>query len=116
MPGEAKPYLEREWYISRAGGEYVRLCRKEEGMALARKLLREHLVRRNEERPQQGGPAGRNLTVAELFALFLEAVKVERSEHTYVDYQRWLTEFAKQHGRKKARDITRGDANDFNGT
>jgi integrase len=51
--------------------------------------------------------------VAELFALFLAAVKVERSEHTYLDYQRWLTEFAKRYGRRKARDITKGEANDF---
>jgi site-specific recombinase XerD len=59
------------------------------------------------------GSTARNLTVSELFAVFLAAVKVERSQYTYADYQRWLTEFARVHGRKKARDITRRDANQF---
>ena len=36
MPREAKPYVERGWYISRPLGGYLRLCRVEEGMTEAR--------------------------------------------------------------------------------
>jgi hypothetical protein len=49
----------------------------------------------------------------ELFALSLDATRVERTPETYADYQRWLMEFAKWYGRQKARDITKGDANEF---
>jgi hypothetical protein len=51
--------------------------------------------------------------VAELSALFLAAVKVERTIHTYLDYQRWLTEFARVHGHRLAREITHQDAQQF---
>ena len=54
-----------------------------------------------------------SLTVTELVALFLDNVKVERSIHTYLDYQRWLTEFAWQYGHRPARDVTRQDARSF---
>jgi hypothetical protein len=49
----------------------------------------------------------------ELFALFLDSVKVEQSHHTYLDNQRWLTEFAKADGQRQARDVTRQDAQQF---
>ena len=35
MPRPAKPYLERNWYISRPGGESIRLCHRSEGYAKA---------------------------------------------------------------------------------
>ena len=34
MPREAKPYQERGWFVSRPHGEYVRLCKVEEGMKI----------------------------------------------------------------------------------
>jgi integrase len=113
MPRPAKPYLEHDWYISRAGGEYIRLCHRAEGLTKAKRLLREHLKQREKEREQNRGRALPQLTVAELFALFLEAVEAEKSEHTFVQYQRWCLEFAKLHGSRQARDISRFDAQQF---
>ena len=53
------------------------------------------------------------LTVAELFALFLEAVEAEKDEDTFRDYQRWCTEFAKAYGNKPVRAVTKAEAADF---
>jgi hypothetical protein len=113
VPRPAKPYLERDWYISRAGGEYVRLCHRSEGMAKAKAALKEHLRRRQQEREQTGGRVLPRLTVSELFVLFLQAVESEKSPHTFADYQRWCVEFAKLHGNRQARDLTRLDAQKF---
>jgi integrase len=48
-----------------------------------------------------------------LFALFLEDVQATKDEDTFRDYQRWCTEFARDHGRQLARAVTRAQANDF---
>jgi integrase len=53
------------------------------------------------------------MTVTELFVMFLEEVEAAKSEPTFLDYQRWCTEFAKSYGNKPARSITRTDAPDF---
>ena len=113
MPRVAKPYLERDWYVSRAGGEYIKLCQKSEGIATAKRVLKEHLKRREQEKEQSGGRVTARLTVAELFALFLESLKAEKSEAHYLLCQRWCIEFAKQHAKKQARDISRYDAQQF---
>jgi integrase len=113
MPRPPKPYLERDWYVSRAGGEYTRLCHRSEGLTKARALLRDHLKRREREREQNSGRVLPRLTVSELFALFLEAVEAEKSGHTFDDYQRWCVEFARTHGSRRARDISRFDAQQF---
>lgn len=113
MPRPAKPYLERDWYVSRAGGEYIRLCPKGDGARRAERFLAEHLKKREAEREQNDGRAIRSMTVAELFAIFLEATEAERSEHTFIMYQRWCVEFARQHGKRQARDIRRHDAQQF---
>jgi hypothetical protein len=55
MPRPAKPYLERDWYISRPGGEYIRLCHRSEGLAKAKAILKEHLKKRAQAREQNGG-------------------------------------------------------------
>jgi hypothetical protein len=39
------------------------------------------------------------LSVSELFVMFLEAVEAEKSEHTFVDYQRWCIEFGIPQGK-----------------
>jgi hypothetical protein len=88
MPRPAKPYLERDWYISRAGGEYVRLCHRSEGTTRAKAVLKEHLKRRDQEREQTGGRILSRLTVKELFVLFLKSVEAEKSKHTFEDYQK----------------------------
>jgi integrase len=113
MPRSPKPYIERDWYISRAGGEYVRLCHRSEGVTRARAILKEHLKKREQERERTGGRILPRLTVSELFVLFLQAVEAEKSEHTFADYQRWCVEFAKLHGEQRARDLTRLDAQQF---
>src|SRR5215470_2212344 len=107
MPRPPKPYLERDWYVSRAGGEYVKLCPRSAGMARARALLADHLKQRAQEKEKNGGRVLPRLTVAEVFALFLQAVEAEKSEHTFADYQRWCVEFASLHGKQQLRDVTR---------
>jgi integrase len=113
MPREAKPYKERGWYISRPFGEYIRLCRVEEGMTEAKRLLKVKLGELEVQREQLGGRLATKLTVTELFVLFLEDVEATKDEDTFRDYQRWCTEFAKVHGNKPARAITKAEANDF---
>src|SRR5262249_9189188 len=105
VPREAKPYVERGWYVSRPAGQYLRLCPKEDGMTRAKELLREKLVRISKEKRVHAGRLSRDLKVTELFAMFLHSVEVQHSAHTYGDYQLWLTRFAEQHGRRKARDV-----------
>jgi integrase len=113
MPREAKPYVERGWYVSRPFGEYIRLCREGEGMTEAKRLLRLKLAELEEQREQLGGRLATKLTVAELFALFLEDVEATKDEDTFRDYQRWCTEFARAHGNRPARSVTKAEANDF---
>lgn len=113
MARQAKPYVERGWYISRPFGHYISLCPVEEGMIEARRLLAIQLGRLEAEREQMGGRLPAKLTVAELFALFLEDVQLTKDADTFRDYQRWCTEFAKVHGNKPARSITKTHANDF---
>jgi hypothetical protein len=45
--------------------------------------------------------------------MFLEAVEAEKTSYTFSDYQRWCVEFAKLHGTRQARDLTRLDAQKF---
>src|SRR5262249_7056280 len=113
MPREAKPYIERGWYVSRPMGVYLRLCRVAEGMTEAKRLLKVELGKLEAEREQTGGRLPTKLTVTELLLLFLAAVKAEKDEATSGDYQRWCTEFAREYGHKPARSITRTDASDF---
>jgi hypothetical protein len=113
MPRPAKPYLHNDHYVTRAGGEYVKLRHRSEGVVRARALLRDHLKKRLQERDQHGGRVLPSLTVSELFVLFLQAVEAEKSEHTFLDYQRWCVAFAKEHGKRQARDVSRLDAQNF---
>lgn len=113
MPRLAKPYKERGWYISRAGGEYLRLCPIQEGMAKAKSLLRVHLEKRQQEKQRSGGLVQAKLTVSELFIEFLKTVEAEKSADTFAYYQRWCVEFAKKYGNRQARDVTRFDAQQF---
>src|SRR5205814_932675 len=55
MPRPPKPYLERDWYVSRAGGEYIKLCRRSQGLPKANAILRDHLKQRERQREQNGG-------------------------------------------------------------
>lgn len=113
MPREAKPYLERGWYISRPAGQYLKLCPESEGMAEAKKLLREKLAAMDAERAQMGGRLAPKLTVEELLGLFLDVVETEKDEDTYLDYRRWCAEFVDTYGSRPARSITKADAADF---
>ena len=50
-----KPYIERDWYISRPGGQYLKLCSVEDGMTEAKLLIRQKLAELDAEREQMGG-------------------------------------------------------------
>lgn len=113
MPRQAKPYVERGWYVSRPAGVYLRLCPVEDGMTEAKRLLKLELGRLEAEREQLGGRLPTKLTVLELFVLFLETVEAEKDDDTFRDYQRWCTEFAKDYGNKPIRTLTRADASEF---
>src|SRR4051812_29671055 len=106
MPRPAKPYLHRGWYVTNVGGVRHKLCREADGLQAAEDAF----LALRQERRHNGGRTFPNLRVVELVALFLDTLKVEKSHHTYLDYQRWLTEFARQHGVRLAREITRQDA------
>lgn len=109
MPRPAQPYLSRGWYVTNLGGKRQRLCPAADGLRAARDAL----LRLQGEVAENGGRPFPSLTVIELIAMFLDSVKVERSHHTYSDYQRWLTEFARTYGHRPARDITRYEAQQF---
>jgi integrase len=109
MPRPAKPYPYRGWFVTNLGGKRHRLCPEKAGL----KAAQEALVALKQEVRDNGDRPFPVLTVVELVALFLDSVKVERTHHTYLDYQRWLTEFARVHGNRRARDITRQEAQQF---
>jgi integrase len=113
MPREAKPYAQRGWYISRAGGQFIKLCPVSEGMTEARRLLRLKQGEQEAEREQMGGRLPAKLTVTDLFLDFLEHVELTNDGDTFLDYRRWCTEFAKEYGGRPARAVTRADASDF---
>jgi hypothetical protein len=56
MSRPAKPYLERDWYVTRAGGTYHKLCHKSEGRTRANQLLREYLATLNPADNEKAGP------------------------------------------------------------
>ena len=91
MPRPAKPYLCRGWYVTNLGGKPQRLCPEADGLRAAKDALL-HL----QQEVQGNGWSGFSLPDGRgnFVALFLNSVKVERSHHTYLNYQRWLTEFA----------------------
>jgi hypothetical protein len=109
MPRPAQPYLSWGWYVANLGGKRHRLCPEADGLRAAREAL--GLLQR--EVADNGGRPFSNIIVIELIAMFLDSVKVERSHHTYSDYQRWLTEFTRKYGHRPARDISRYDAQQF---
>jgi len=109
MARPPKPYLHRGWWVTNAGGKRHKLCREEKGRTAALdafyRLFHQHV--------QDDGRAYPDLRVDGLIALFLDTLKVEKSESTYANYQRWLTEFAKDHGQRLAPQISRQDALKF---
>jgi len=113
MPREAKPYVERGWYISRPHGTYLRLCSVEDGMGEARRVLKLKLAELEQEREQMSGRLPAKLSVREMLEAFLEAVEVEKDPDTFLYYQRWCSEFAKDYGSRPIRSVSKADAQDF---
>ncbi len=109
MPRPAKPFRKGNYYYSDIGGKRTKLCPSSSGLTKAREVLQKLLRQRQED----GGQVYEDLTVAAMFALFLKNVEAERTKHTFDDYQRWLTDFARQHGGRQARDITRLEAQNY---
>lgn len=109
MPRPPKPFPWRDGWYTDVGGPRTFLIEKSASRAEAQEELRKLL----NERDQPGGRSSANLTVVELIALFLETVQAENGRTTYLDYRRWLTEFARLHGGKQVRRITRLDAQQF---
>jgi hypothetical protein len=103
MPREPNPYLERGWYVSRPSGKYLKLCPAKDGRTEANRLLKIESGKLEVEREQMGGRKPSNLSVIELFTLFLQDVELSNDEDTFHDYQRWCTDFAKQNGGKLRR-------------
>jgi integrase len=106
VPRPAKPYLHRGWYVTNVGGVRHKLCRESDGADAAEGAF----LKLKLEQRQTGGRVYPNLKVTELIALFLDTVQIEKSHHTYLDYQRWLTVFAHKHGSRPAQDVTRQEA------
>ena len=112
MPRPAKPYLHRGWWVTNIGGTRQKLCHEAAGADAADDAFHNLKL----ERRENGVRTFPKLRVVELVALFLDTVKIEKSSHTYLDYRRWLTEFANRFGGFLARDITRQIALDFRNT
>src|SRR5947209_2800612 len=109
MSRRPKPYLHRGWYVTNVGGHRHKLCTEEAGREAAENALLDLL----QQRRRPGGRNNPRLTVAEMVALFLDSVQVERSPGTYDNYRRWLEEFCKFHGSRRVKDITPLDAQNF---
>lgn len=103
MPRTPKPFFWRGGWYTDFGGRRTLLATGKHNKGAADDAL---LALRHQN-ALQDGKSYPDLTVLQLVDLFLDAVKVEKSVHTYADYQRWLHEFAKQHGNRRVRDITR---------
>lgn len=112
MARPAKPYLHRGWWVTNVGTTRHKLCREEAGADTALDAFQ----KLHQEKQQNGGRPFPDLKVVELVALFLATVKIEKSESTYSDYQRWLTEFANVHGGSLAREVSRKMALEFRNT
>lgn len=109
MPRRAKPYVHRGWFVSNVGGERHKLCREEDGVEAAEDALAEL----QQQRRHRGGRGFPKLTVAELVAIFLDNMEVEKPKRTYESYRHALREFAKLHGDRQVREITRLDGQNF---
>jgi hypothetical protein len=113
MPRQAKPYVERGWFVSRPGGRYLKQCLAEQGVGEARRVLTLKLAELETEQGRMGGRLAGAVTVTDLFVAFLEEVQATKDPDTFRYYQRRCTEFAKLHGTKPARQITRAVATTF---
>lgn len=109
MPRPPKPFLWRDGWYTDYGGQRTLLAKGRHNRAAAQDAL----LRLQHQNTLLEGKTYPDLTVLQLVDLFLDAVKVEKTNHTYLDYHRWLHEFAKQHGHRKARDVTRLMAQQF---
>lgn len=94
MPKSPRPFRWRNGWYTDAGGSRTFLLPGTSSRRDAEAELRRLLT----ERDQNDGRASSNLTVSELFALFLDTVKVENDPTTYDQYQRGLTRFAQELG------------------
>ncbi len=102
MPRPPKPFLHRGWYVTDLGGTRHRLCRAEAG----RKAAEEALLDLLQERRQFGGRRYEPLTVQELAALYLDALKATATKNHYNQARFALGLFCEQHGHRSTRDIT----------
>src|SRR5262249_48404370 len=87
-----------------------KLCHVSKGLTRAREILRDLLRQRDQD---GNNKVYQDLSVAALFALFLKNVEAEKTHHTFLDYQRWLTDFASLHGGRQAPDVSRLDAQNY---
>ncbi len=109
MPRTPKPFFWRDGWYTDFGGQRTLLTKGKQNKAAAEDAL----LRLRHQKIDDNGKVYPELTVVQLIDLFLDAVQVEKTNFTYVDYKRWLHEFAKQHGQRKARDVTRLMAQQF---
>jgi len=109
MPRTPKPFYWRGGWYTDFRGERTHLASGKENKSAAE----DELLRLRHKALEQDGKVHPDITVLQLIDLFLDSVKVEKSEYTYADYSRWLHEFAKQHGQRRVRSVTRLMAQQF---
>lgn len=109
MPRTPKPFYWRDGWYTDLGGERKLLAKGKENKSTAE----DELLRLRHKQLEQDGKVHPDMTVLQLIDLFLDSVKIEKSEYTYADYSRWLREFAKQHGHRQVRSVTRLMAQQF---
>ena len=106
MPRPAQPFFFQGFWYTDAGGQRTKLAEGKENRQAAEDALLDHLQRLRRDRNKSYA----EITLKDLANQFLENVRVNRSTDTLEDYRRSLKRFVKQHGRKRARDLTFLDA------
>jgi integrase len=109
MPRIAKPFKKGNYYYTDLGGQRRKLCPVREGKQRAA----QELARLVNESCELGGKRYPDLRVVELFAKFLEHVRVARSKDTFSGYQHWLTDFANRFGGRPAGQVVKRDAQEY---
>jgi integrase len=106
MPRPPKPYLHRGHYVTNVGGQRRKLCREEEGKAVARAAFLDVM---RELRDNNGRPTP-NLKVPQLAELYLSHRRGKIDDKNLENQTKWLARFAEEHKDRPARDITRLEA------
>jgi integrase len=110
MPRRPKPFFRRGWWCSHVGGTRTKLAKGRDGRAAAEDSLLDLLQGLRTSANRKTFP---QLTVFDLCDQFLDWVEVNRAKGTYDDYRRRLNKWQKHHGKKRARELSKLDLEEW---